>query len=205
MQNEMNGYALYRKSAQVTNGLTISSLYMSNDKSLTTLIVNTPIDGVIYDEDTDSYSIGKTRRIVMYTSGIINRLIDNPTLAPISNYLAKNREVLSTLLVGATVDIASLKITANSDSYITPEGETAEWGKAHDTIIHAIDNLSIDLANDIIADNYILATYSAAGIPEVGAAAVKERVDARIKKQLASALKATISATAIVADDSKQA
>lgn len=192
MTNELNGYALYRKSAQITNGLSISNVRLSKDKTLINIIVNKPIDGVVYDEDDDTYSIGKTRRIVMYTSTVINRFSDNATLAPIATYLSKNRDMLVNLLIHATVDIASLKIEANSKNYITPEGETAEWSKAHATIIHAIDTISIDLVNDSIVDNYILATYSAAGIPEVGSAAVKERVDARLKKQLASVLKATI-------------
>jgi hypothetical protein len=149
MNSEINGYALYRKSANISSALVINNVYLSNDKSLCTLIVDKPIDGVIYDADNDSYAIGKTRRVVMYTSSIINRLIDNDMLAPISTYLAKNRDVLATLLVGANVEIASLRIEANSSSYITPEGETAEWGKAHSTIIHAIDSITIDLANEL--------------------------------------------------------
>lgn len=203
MQNELNGYALYHKSAQINASLTINNVYLSKDKQLCTLVVNTPIDGVIYDEDADTYSIGKTRRVVMYTSSILNRLVDNAELSTIVTYLSKNRDTLASLLIGATVDIASLKIAANASSYITPEGETAEWGKDYTTIIHAIDALSINLANDVIADQFILATYTAAGIPAVGEAAVKERVDARLKKQLASVLKANVAtavATATTAD-----
>lgn len=198
MQNELTGYALYRKSAQINAGLTINNVYLSKDKQLCTLVVNTPIDGVIYDEDTDTYSIGKTRRVVMYTSSILNRLVDNAELSTIVTYLSKNRDTLASLLIGATVDIASLRIVANASTYITPEGESAEWGKAHSTIIHAIDTVAIDLTNDTVADNYILATYSAAGIPSIGEAAVKERVDARLKKQLATVLKQTV-ATATTA------
>lgn len=199
MQNKLTGYALYRKSAVVINDLTINNVYLSKDKQLCTLVVNTPIDGVIYDEDADTYSIGKTRRVVMYTSSILNRLVDNAELAPIATYLSKNRDTLASLLIGATVDIASLKIDANAANYITPEGETAEWGKDYTTIIHAIDVVSINLANDVVADQFILATYSAAGIPSIGEAAVKERVDARLKKQLANRLKVQL-ATATTAD-----
>ena len=195
MQNELNGYALYRKSAQINASLTINNVYLAKDKQLCTLVINTPIDGVIYDEDADTYSIGKTRRVVMYTSSILNRLVDNAELAPIATYLSKNRDTLASLLIGATVDIASLKIAANASTYITPEGETAEWGKDYTTIIHAIDAVSINLANDVVADQFILATYSAAGIPAVGEAAVKERVDARIKKQLTSVLKGKVGST----------
>ena len=69
-----------------------------------------PLKGYVLGNDEVSYKIGQTNKIVTSLNAIIKVFIEDEELAPFSNFVSENPQMLSSMLKGAVVDILQQEV-----------------------------------------------------------------------------------------------
>lgn len=105
-----------------------------------------PIDGYIYDEDTDTYKLGKTNVVFSSTYAIAGAMKEDENLAWLANSIIAKPAMINALMNGGTIDIISKQI-AEGEEYVNPfSSDPDPIVFDHDTIINII--VSMELSNN---------------------------------------------------------
>lgn len=105
-----------------------------------------PVEGYVYDEDTDTYKLGKTNVIFSSSYAIAGAMKEDENLAWLANSIIAKPAMINALMNGGTIDIISKHI-AEGEEYVNPfSSDPDPITFDHDTIINII--VEMELSNN---------------------------------------------------------